>query len=101
MKTDRLPRSPRNLQDATCEGMDVAICKEGLAVQANASEAVSGHLHSQISGALGEETASQIQEIMNKAMRGSDSIWATIIGIITILVGAAGVFVPLQKSLNR
>ena len=33
-------------------------------------------------------------------MRSKDSIWATIIGIITILVGATGVFVQLQKSLN-
>lgn len=64
------------------------------------SEAVSGHLHSQISGALGIDAADQVQEMMNKASRGTDSIWATIIGIITILVGATGVFVQLQKSLN-
>ena len=64
------------------------------------NDAVSGHLHSQISGALGNDAADQVQEMMNKASRGTDSIWATIIGIITILVGATGVFVQLQKSFN-
>jgi membrane protein len=63
-------------------------------------DAVSGHLHSQISGALGNDTANQVQEMMKKANSSTDSIWATIIGIITILVGATGVFVQLQKSLN-
>ena len=63
-------------------------------------DVVTGHLHSQISGAMGNDTADQIQEMMNKANGSTKSIWATIIGIITILVGATGVFVQLQKSLN-
>jgi membrane protein len=63
-------------------------------------DSVSGHLHNQISGAMGNDTADQIQEMMNKANSRKGSIWATIIGIITILVGATGVFVQLQKSLN-
>ena len=63
-------------------------------------DAVSGHLHSQISGAMGNETADQIQEMLNKANSSADSIWATILGIIIILFGATGVFVQLQKSLN-
>jgi membrane protein len=63
-------------------------------------DALSGHLHSQISGAMGNDTADQVQEMMNKASSSSASIWATIIGIITILFGATGVFVQLQKSLN-
>ena len=64
------------------------------------SDTVSGHLHSQISRAMGNDAADQIQEMMNKANHGTDSIWAKIIGIITILVGATGVFVQLQQSLN-
>jgi membrane protein len=63
-------------------------------------DALSGHLHSQISGAMGNDTADQVQEMMNKASRSTTSTWATIIGIITILFGATGVFVQLQKSLN-
>ncbi len=59
-----------------------------------------GDLHSQISGAMGNSVADQVQEMVEKASSGTTSIWATVIGITTILVGATGVFVQLQKSLN-
>ena len=64
------------------------------------SDTVTGQLHHQIAGAMGNDTADQVQEMMIKASGSSNSIWARIIGIITILVGATGVFVQLQKSLN-
>ena len=63
-------------------------------------EAVMGQIHSQIGGAMGNETADQIQEMMTRAQRNKGSLWAMLIGLITILVGATGVFVQLQKSLN-
>jgi membrane protein len=71
-----------------------------LAGYAFGRDAVTGHLHSQISGAMGNDTADQVQEMMKRASSSTASIWATIIGIITILFGATGVFVQLQKSLN-
>src|ERR1035441_3983585 len=49
---------------------------------------------------MGNDTADQVQEMMKKVSGSSNSIWARIIGIITILFGATGVFVQLQKSLN-
>jgi len=64
------------------------------------SEAVSGALHEQIAKSMGKETADSVGEMMAKTSASSESIWATIIGIITILIGATGVFVQLQKSLN-
>ena len=63
-------------------------------------DAVTGQLHHQISGAMGNDTADQVQEMMKKVSGNSNSIWARIIGIITILFGATGVFVQLQKSFN-
>ena len=63
-------------------------------------DAVSGHLHSQIGGAMGNDTADQIQEMMNRANSSKDSTLAAVIGIMTILFGTTGVFVQLQKSLN-
>jgi membrane protein len=63
-------------------------------------EAVSNQMHSQITSAIGEDAADQIQEMMAKAREKEDSIWATIIGTVTMLIGATGVFVQLQKSLN-
>ncbi|HLO58876.1 MAG TPA: YihY/virulence factor BrkB family protein [Bacteroidales bacterium] len=64
-------------------------------------EAVTGQVQKQISGAMGEDTAKQVQQMMASASQSKDSIWATIIGIISILVGATAVFSALQKSLNN
>lgn len=63
-------------------------------------EAVSGKLHQQITGMMGGETADQIKKMIVAANKSRESIWATIIGVITIFIGATGVFVQLQKSLN-
>jgi membrane protein len=64
------------------------------------SNAVIGQLHGQISAAMGNDTADQVQDMMKKAGGSTHSIWVRMIGIITILVGATGVFVQLQKSFN-
>jgi len=64
------------------------------------SDAVTGQLHGQIGGAMGNDTADQVQDMMTKAGGSVHSIWAKSIGLITILVGATGVFVQLQKSFN-
>ncbi len=63
-------------------------------------DAVNGQIAGQITSTLGAETAKQIQDIIIKATESKNSVWATIMGIITILIGATGVFVEFQKSLN-
>ncbi len=63
-------------------------------------DAVNEHLSYQISNTMGAETSKQIQEIIDKASETKKSIWGTIIGAITILVGATGVFAQFQKSIN-
>jgi len=63
-------------------------------------DAVSGKLHSQVAQAMGTDTADQVQSMVMFASKSKDSVWATIMGIAIILVGATGVFVQLQKSLN-
>jgi membrane protein len=63
-------------------------------------EAVNGQLMNQITGVMGTDTAKDVQEIVAKATQSRNSVWAAIIGITTILVGATGVFVEFQKSLN-
>lgn len=63
-------------------------------------EAASAHLHGQIAMAMGPDTADQVQEMMVLASKGKNSVLATIVGIATLLFGATGVFVQLQKSLN-
>jgi len=63
-------------------------------------DAVSGRLHSEVALAMGPDTADEIQNIVMIANKSKDSVWATLMGIVVILVGATGVFVQLQKSLN-
>ncbi|MBK8245492.1 MAG: YihY/virulence factor BrkB family protein [Saprospiraceae bacterium] len=55
----------------------------------------------QISSAMGVDTGRQIQEIIIKGIESKTSVWSTILGVFTILLGATGVFVQFQKSLNN
>lgn len=64
------------------------------------SDAVNHHLETQIAGTMGAETANQVNEMIAKASMTKNSIWATIIGVVTIIVGATGVFAQFQKALN-
>jgi membrane protein len=63
-------------------------------------EAVNNHITAQVSSTLGADTAKQVQQMIAAASESKNSIWATIIGVITILAGATGVFAQFQKSLN-
>jgi membrane protein len=64
-------------------------------------DAVNNNVATQITNTLGADTAEQIQNMIIKASVSNNSIWATIIGVVTILVGATGVFAQFQKSLNN
>ena len=63
-------------------------------------DAITGHLFKQISSIMGTETAKQVQDMIISASQTKKSVLATIVGLITVLVGATGVFVELQKALN-
>ena len=63
-------------------------------------DAVSGQMSAQITSAMGEDTAKQIQDMIDKAGASKNSLLAGIIGVITILAGATGVFEQFQKELN-
>jgi membrane protein len=64
------------------------------------TETVNQNLISQISDTIGKETALQIQDILTKSTAEKSTIWGSIIGISILLIGATGVFVELQKTLN-
>jgi membrane protein len=64
-------------------------------------EAVNKNILLQISGTMGADTAAQIKDMLINASRSKSSVWGTIIGILILLIGSTGVFVELQKSLNR
>jgi membrane protein len=63
-------------------------------------EAVQGRLDEQIQGLVGRDGADMIQEIIVNARRPQESMVATILGLVTLLLGASGVFGQLQDALN-
>lgn len=63
-------------------------------------DAVRGQLDNQIEGLVGAQGADIIQELLQNAQRPADNIIATVIGLVTLLLGAGGVFGQLQDALN-
>ena len=64
------------------------------------ADVLTGKLHRQISEAMGNGTADQVQEIIVMGHKSKDSWFATTVALVTIFIGATGVFVQMQKSLN-
>jgi len=64
-------------------------------------EAVQGEISNQIGSAMGTDTAKQVEEMIAKVSMQKNSIWATIISIVTLILGATGVFGQLQTSINQ
>src|SRR5659263_23500 len=63
-------------------------------------DVITGQLYTQISSIMGVETARQVQDMIISVSQTNKSLPASIIGLITVLLGATGVFVELQKALN-
>ncbi|MFZ7115639.1 MAG: YihY/virulence factor BrkB family protein [Bacteroidota bacterium] len=63
-------------------------------------DAINNKLSDQIASTMGPDTAVQVSDMIEKARATGSSVWTTIIGIGTIIVGATGVFAQFQKSLN-
>jgi membrane protein len=64
-------------------------------------EAVEGSVYRQITDFVGKDAALQIQETIRNASMTSGSNWTAVIGIITLLIGATGVFTEIQESINQ
>nr|WP_295927563.1 YihY/virulence factor BrkB family protein [uncultured Dyadobacter sp.] len=63
-------------------------------------EAFEGELYGQIQGLVGKEAGAQIQELIKNAALNDKSTTAAIIGGVTLLIGATGVFAEIQDSIN-
>ena len=64
------------------------------------TDVLTGKLHRQIAEAMGSGTADQVQEIIVMGRKSKGSWFATTVALVTIFIGATGVFVQMQKSLN-
>lgn len=64
-------------------------------------EATRGELQEKIGDLVGAKAAESIQAMIAQSSKPSSNVWASIIGGVTLLFGASGVFGQLKVSLNR
>ena len=64
-------------------------------------EAARGEIISQLQSMLGHDGAQAIQTVITNANKPATGIVASILGLITLFVGASGVFAELRDSLNK
>ncbi|BAV09060.1 membrane protein [Filimonas lacunae] len=63
-------------------------------------EAIEGSIYDQINDFVGAEAAAQIQEILKNASISNDITWASIVGGVSLVFAATGVFTEIQDSIN-
>ena len=63
-------------------------------------EAARRELFGQVSGLVGSEGGEAIQALVSAARKPTTGAWATVIAVVTLFIGATGVFVQLQDALN-
>lgn len=64
-------------------------------------EIITGQLSSQISSAMGSETAEAVISILENSRSDNRTVLATILGVGILIFGATGVFYQLQLSMNE
>lgn len=64
-------------------------------------DAVRGQVFGQLSGLVGPDTAAALQDMLGAAYISGKGWLATVIGLITLFIGATGIFNSLKNSLNR
>jgi membrane protein len=64
------------------------------------AKAAQGKIVEQLSGLLGADAAKAIQTMLQQASRRGGGVLATVIGFVTLIVGATGVMIELQDALN-
>ena len=63
-------------------------------------EAAQGAVVGQLQGLMGQQGAEAIQTMIASASNKESGIWATVVGVVLLLVTASGVFGEVQTSLN-
>ncbi|WP_207533551.1 YihY/virulence factor BrkB family protein [Desertivirga arenae] len=63
-------------------------------------DAFKGKVFEEMNGFIGPEAALQVQEIIQNAAIKQNSTWAIVVGTVTLFLGATGVFLEIQDSIN-
>jgi membrane protein len=71
-----------------------------IASMAFGEQAAKGQIVHEFGGMIGREGAQIVQTMLANAYHPTAGIWASIIGLVVLLVGATGVFAELQDALN-
>jgi membrane protein len=64
-------------------------------------ESVRGEIVGQLQGLMGHQGAAAVQGLLDSVSKPAESVTATMIGIILLLIGATSVFAELQDALDR
>jgi membrane protein len=64
-------------------------------------EAARGEIFSELQGLMGEKGARTVQDLLQSVNEPKQGVIATIVGLVTLLVGATTVFGELQDDLDR
>jgi membrane protein len=76
----------------------LAISIAGLAL---GREAAQGKIVEEIGGLVGKQSAATIQSMIRAANHSSKGIFASVVGIISLIAGATGVLSELKSALNK
>lgn len=71
-----------------------------VAVNVFKQDAFQGRVFEKLNGFIGNEAALQVQHIIQNAAIKGDSPWVITLGLITLFIGATGVFLEIQDSIN-
>jgi len=64
------------------------------------TQAINGELYGQIKDLVGSGAALQIQEMVKNVNLSTHTTFATIAGIVVLVIGASGIFAEVQDSIN-
>ena len=63
-------------------------------------DAVSGEIYFQIKGLIGSQGALEVQRMVENISQSNELTFATVVGVVTLLLSATGMFISMQNSLN-
>jgi membrane protein len=63
-------------------------------------DAVQGRIYSELNGLIGNDAATQIQAIIKNVETSKSNKGSAIVGFVILLIGASGVFIEIQDSIN-